>query len=473
MSRESPLETFWALAGAFALVAVGVSLGYLATDISGLNRSTIAVAATLLAVGFAYAGRSDFTRPEVLMPTIWYLAVAVAQVHLLAGYQSAWSAHMVLTAFAAPLVFAAGSLIGGAGRSRPSQGISMSGLNAGRLRAAGIFLVVVGFAGVALKAQRTGGLALFSSEIDSLRSAGGIEIPAWMTMMTNSLFLSAWSFLLAGSSRPRGSARSFDFSLAALGLLGVIFGASRNTILITLLVPAIFAYLTGATRLMSRRAFVWLVVTAMAVALVASGLFFVRTGQHKGGTFESAFYSYVVPDTPTALRPLLPLYIGLTSPLETLNRTTIRSDSAQPGVSYFFPGIPPEITPFGPRGDFYGFTRIVSRPYYFNVATFLGAPYLDGGLLMAMTLALLMGFAIGCARRLLLRAPSPANLAIIAYLTYLIAFLIYENMFTFYTLSVAFDLMVIWVVLNICSARQASPSTSTRLSRVEPDLVIQ
>jgi oligosaccharide repeat unit polymerase len=472
-SERNPLRLLWAFAALVGLVAACVALGLLATELSGITRSAMAFASLLLAIGFLYAGRSDLSRPEFLLPAIWYSAVTLAQTHLLAGYQTPWSAHMVLTAFFAPLVFAAGSLVGGGGATRPTSRMPLAGLSAGRLRAAGAFLLLVGFAGLALKAQRTGGVALFADEIDSLRSAGGIKIPAWLTMMTDCLFLSTWTFLIAGGSRSRGAARVMDFSLAAVGLAGVAFGASRNTLLITLLVPAIFAYLAGAARGISRRGLIWSLVLVTSVTLVASGLFYVRTGQHKQGSFETAFYSYVVPKTPVVLRPLLPLYIGLTAPLETLNRTTIHSDSAISGVSYFFPGIPPRITPFGPRGDFYAFTAAASRPYYFNVATFVGAAYLDGAVPMALLIALIMGLAFGVARRFLLRSPTPASLAIVAYLTYLVAFLIYENLFTFYTLSVVFDLIVIWSVLNFGSVRQTSAKPTTHLSRIDPDLAIQ
>lgn len=442
------------LASALTATALSIGLGWLVIHSAASGRITLFVAASMIAGIVAVAGRRDFTRPEVLLPVIWFGGVALAQLNLLPAYQTPWSATMIIVAFSAPAAFAAGSLVVGGGIARPRTPVAYTSLATTRLRASAFLLLLIGLAGITLKARLTGGFALFSNEIDSLRSAGGIHVPAWVTMMTDCLFLSLWCSLLTLAQRRPATERVFDAALAALAFGGVSLSASRNTLLIAVAIPVIFMYLARGARPISPGRVAAIVAVALLITVTISGLFFVRTGQHRQSRFESSFYTYVVPRTPTPLRPLLPFYISLTAPLETLNRTIRRSQAASAQGTYSVPGIPPAISPFGPRADFYAFSGAISHPYYFNVATYAGPPYLDGRLPLVLATSLLLGLLVGAARRWALAGPTPLRLAVLAYVTYLVGFLVYENLLAVFTISVVFDVLVVAAVMS-WSARGA------------------
>lgn len=440
-----------AVLAAIPMIGLCVLLGWLVNESAASGRAAI-FAASVATVGVVVAvGRRDLTRPEVLLPAIWFTGVALAQLRLLAGYETPWSDTMIIVAFGAPAAFAAGSLLAGRAIARPLKPLGPTRLASQRLRFVAMVLFVVGVIGLTVKAQRTGGIALFSNEIDSLRSAGGIHVPAWMTMMTDCLFLGFWTILLAFPRHRSSAERAFDSTLGLLCIAGVSLSASRNTLMIAITVPLVFMYLSRDGSHTPSRRFIGLAAVGLIIGLVTSGLFFVRTGQHRASRFESNFYTYVVPQTPEVARPLLPVYISLSAPLETLNRTIRHSKAAAGNVRYSAPGIPPQISPFGVRGDFYRFSGAISRPYYFNVATYAGPIYLDGRLPLVLAMSLVFGLASGGVRRWALVTPTVLRLAILAYVTYLIAFLVYENILSVFTLSVVFDLMMISIVVRWCS----------------------
>lgn len=449
---------------ALALIA-GLIAGLGSTQIAPTREATIAVFAIGFAVGFGLLGRHDLTRPHVAMPLVWYSAVAVSQMKLLRTYETDWSTETVGVVFSAPIAFALGSYLVCNDAVRPVRAAGLGTLRESRLRTCAAVLLVLGAVGVAWKTSLTGGIPLLADQIDSLRSAGGIRIPAYVTFLTDCLYLSAWLWMLLVWLRHKsGRSILFDVAMVVVALAGVATAASRNTLLLTLTVPLIFAYLAGAFRTL--RPMKAAAVTALAVLalLVASGLFYVRTGQHAEASFESYFYSSIVADAAPVARPMLPLYVGLATPLETLNRVIAHfpsNDVLDDGV-FSVPGIPAQLNPLGEPGDFYELTGALSSPYYFNVATYTGAPYADGGALLVLLASLGLGLGFGAARRYCFIRVDARSFALAAYLTYVAIFLFYENLLAFYTLSVVWDALLIAAVMGYCTS-PAEMSTGVRL----------
>jgi oligosaccharide repeat unit polymerase len=435
-----------------AVVLASLLIGGAAADIRPSSEATIGVSAMILCLVFAFAGRRDLSRPGVALPIIWYAGVSISQLKLLHGYETSWSQTTTFLVFAGPLFFAAGSAICSFGIARPKSGLKLDLLRVDRLQSSALILLGLGVGGLYLKTQATGGIPLLSSNIDSLRSAGGIKIHAWITMLTDCFYLSAWMWMLS-AIRSRGWLRIRAGIMIVVALVGVAFGASRNTLLVAVFVPIVFAYISGATRNIRSSTAFGVVAGMVTLLLIVSGLFFVRTGQHEGAVFETYFYREVVPATDSTLRPLLPVYVGLATPLETLNRV-VREFSSTAPVShgtYSAPGIPPEISPFGPRSDFYQVTGELSRPYYFNVATYEGTLFADGGVLLVLTVSFILGLGFSWVRRKLLANPTVMTVGFAAYITYLSVFLVYENVLAFYTLSVITDLVIMMLTLRYCT----------------------
>lgn len=433
------------------VVVLSAALAVLIDALGNVQRLTTGVLAITIAVVVAVLGRDDVTRPHVLLPMIWFGAVGLAQIAVI-NYQTPWSTNMVLVAILAPVAFAAGSFLAGGQVARPKRPPPLGVLDSQRLRVLSLVLLAMGLFGLWLKVGILGSVPILSESIDTLRSAGGIRIPPYVTYLTDCLALAAWARMLRWGLHP-GRPRVEDVLVIGIALAGVAASASRNTLLITLVVPLIFVYLAGATRTITPARSLAIATLASVVVLILSGLFFLRTAQHRDSSFESYFYRGVVAQTVVPLRPLLPVQVGLVAPFETLNRVTKRTHlvGSSPDGLYSLPGIPQPVSLWGPRADFYGLTGKLSSPYYFNVATFAGPLYADGGLELVVAAALVLGLMVGAARAWLLLRPTVARLAVMAYLTYFVGFLLYENFAAFYTTSMVWDVLVIAGGLAWCS----------------------
>ena len=444
-----------ALLAASAIVLATFSIYAVQTE----GEQAIAIAAGLLSLSFLIFGRDDVTRPHILLPALWFAAVSISQMKIL-NFEESWSDTTTAIVFGAPLIFGGSSWLA-AGHARRPRSSPIVGISATRLRAAAYSCLLIGFVGISVKAQLLGGLPLLADNIDELRSAGGIRIPAYVTFMTDCFFLGSWFAGLA-VLYGRGDGRLFDLVIALVGVGGVALSASRNTLLLTLLVPLIFLYQSRQIRMSSaRQRIIGLVFVALIVTVV-SGMFFLRTGQHANSTFERQFYSQTVARTPAILQPLLPIYVGVAAPFETLSRVVDTPVIFPEGEgTYSMPGIPPQVSPFGIKRDFYEATGQLSSPYYFNVATYLGGFIGDGGLRLAAIASALLGLMYGLLWRTLLRRATLVALCLTAYLAYTVGFMLYENLVGFYTLSIVWDLVVITGVVLFASNRSARDSTAT------------
>jgi oligosaccharide repeat unit polymerase len=406
----------------------------------------VATMALALCAGYGFAGKKDLSRPHVILPAVWFLAVAVAQLKLL-DFETAWSTETTAVVFGAPLLFSLTCWLASTGCPDRPNTLPETKPDTGRLRVAAIALLLGGCAGLAWKSTLLGGIPLLSDSIDELRSAGGIRIPAYVTFLTDGFFLSSWvaAVSLIGG---KGRGRLLEWCLLIAGFAGVALSASRNTMLLTIAIPLISMYRAGLLRAFSARQFWLRAAVALAVASIVSGLFFYRTSQHSHTAFEEQFYGKTVRETPVLLRPMLPVYIGLAVPFETLNRL-IETPPPEGGAgAYSLPGVPPQIWPLGSRYKLYLVTGLLTQPYYFNVATFVGGFYADGRLLGAFVGSILLGLAFGFMWRIFASKNSLAYAVLSAYVVYLTAFLLYEDLLGFYTLSVVWDMLVLGYVLS-------------------------
>ena len=428
------------------VAAAAILAGAVVTGAAATQQGAIAVVALGLMALFAWLGRGDWTRPYVILPVPWYGAVALAQLKL-TNYEAAWSAKATLLVLVGPLALALGAFVAsGGGGERRHLGAFPDDLSASTLRRAALALLGTGIVGLVWRSQLLGGITILSPEIDATR--GRALVPAYVTFLTDGFFLGFWASLaaIAVERARQGRLRVGDLLVAALALAGTATNASRNTVLVAVGVPVIFAYLVGGRRVLPARR---VALAALVVLAVFSGLFFLRTAQHRDSPFEAYFYSGVVYDAPVALRPLLPVYVALAAPFETLNRLAEAVPDAYPygRGAYSLVAVPPALSPLE-RKHLYNVTGPLSAPYYFNVATYEGSLLADGGVLGVIGGSLVLGLAFGLARRRLFREPSLRAAAVYAYLAYTLAFMVYENLYSFYLLSVVYDLLVVAVVVG-------------------------
>jgi oligosaccharide repeat unit polymerase len=415
----------------------------------------VSLIALVLLAGCLLLRGSDWTRPHIALLVPWYSAVALSQLRL-TSYQTPWSGTMAVLALGGPLILAGASAVADGGASRTAfTDVFDVRIDPRRLRLIARVLLAGALLGSVVKFKIQGSLALFSSNIDATR--GTFHIPAPVTVLTDGFFLSAWLTLIviyAGRRQQRPIAKA-DSLLLAVAFVGAIAGASRNTILLTLAVPFIFAYLIGALR--RPRAAVVLAVV-VAVLAVTSGLFYIRTGQHSGSAFESSFYSTTVPETPFLLRPLLPIYVSMTAPFETLNRVVDAFPVQFPYQhGWYSISMLPQQTHLH-HANLYAATAVLSEPYYFNVATYQGPLYGDDGAAGVLLGSALIGLALGLSRKRLARRPDLAGAAVWAYVTYTVFFMSYDQLYSLF-LTTFTDIATLWLAIHFTTktARARQP----------------
>jgi oligosaccharide repeat unit polymerase len=418
----------------------------------------VALIALLLLAACLLLRGTDWTRPHIVLLVPWYGAVALSQLRL-TSYQTPWSSSLSVLALAGPLILALASSIadGGGSRAAFAHVIDVR-LDHGRLRMVVRGLLLGALVGSIIKFKVQGGLALFSSDIDATR--GTFHIPGPVTLLTDGFFLSAWLNLIGMyATRRRGRPVSTaDLLLLGISVFGATASASRNTILLTLAVPFIFAYVIGILRRPSLTVAVALVVAFLAIS---SGLFYIRTNQHSGSAFESSFYSVTVPQTPLLLRPFLPIYVSTTAPFETLNRITKAFPLQFPYEhGWYSISLLPKQTHLH-RANLYAATAVLSEPYYFNVATYEGPLYGDGGPAGVLLGSALIGLAIGVLRRRLARRASLAGAAVWAYVTYTIFFMAYDQLYSIFFTTFT-DIFTLWLALRFITATKKVHTLAAR-----------
>ncbi|HEX2085214.1 MAG TPA: O-antigen polymerase [Solirubrobacteraceae bacterium] len=421
--------------------------------VSGLLAA--AVCAALL-----YAGRRDLTHPAVAFGAVWFLFVAAAQLEL-TGYQHEWSATFAVVAIAGGLAFVAGAgVAAGTGRLRGGPP-RLDAIQPRSLVLVAVLLLLGGVAGLAWKASILGGVPLFSGDVDVVRSRaygfdGGSRVPAPSTFLTNGFHIAAWCALLATALRWRDWSRlqrAAALAFTAVCVVGAFAGGSRNSLLFALAVPIVVAYLCSGR--MPRRHAMALGGVVLVLVATASFVFAARISQ-RGGSGET-FYARIIDEQPTALRPLMPVYIAGTYGLETYRRAF---DAFPQRFSYTAGGseltsMPDAAFPKGkPRvgGLFGALSWDGPGAPTWTVASYQGRAYADFGPAGALLVSLLFGLLLGAVYRIARERRTLWALVAAAFSVYVAAFMVYDNLLSF-SVAVVYDLTVVAVALAIASGR--------------------
>ena len=360
--------------------------------------------------------------PAVLFPAIWFLGVALAQIHVL-RVQRPWSQTMWLVVFITPVAFVLGAW---AGRTLTRtvtlrlvrSDISASAKGRRRLRWLLVAFVVIGYLEQAHQFAAVGAIPLLSSNVDATRAAqpGGPTI-----VLTDLLTVAA---IVALTVPPRLVSREAipELFIGAVALLGFALAGGRVTIVLPL-VAAFFA------RALYRRPprFRTLAAAAAVLAIAASSLFFYRSSQHPANAFEQELYDQVLPSTPVVLQPLIPLHIGIATNYEALARVVDYFPQQQEygHGRYSALGLDLFIHDARNLGDV---TTRLSGPWV--TSTTVGPFWADGGFPLVMAGLALIGALSAAAYVLARRTRSLRHCLVAGYFLFLAAFGFYTNLWT-------------------------------------------
>jgi oligosaccharide repeat unit polymerase len=415
----------------------------------------VGLAALAIAIATLYAGRRDVTRPAVAFGVVWFGCVALAQLRLTL-LETPWPTGFAVLVFAGGLLFMlAAALAGGTAAARLTVVVSRERYSVRRAIVAGAVLAAGGIAGTAYKAHVLGGLPLLSGNADELRAhafkGGEVAVPAWSSALTDGFFLAMWCFLLAlwllWGRAPRWKPAAVGLCAAAC-LFGVALLASRNTVLLAVAVPLIALYLLFLPRRRIARGGA-AIAAAGVVALVVGGLFVFRLAQGEG---RDAFLNREMDRRPPVVRPLIPFYVSAVYPFEAASRLYQAVPHQEPytlgGASLtslpdaFFPeGKPPIGT------DIAVLMRtpwVASQPTW-SVAGYQGRLFADAGWAGVLLGSALLGLAFGSLYRWARAGRGVLALAVIAYVAYYSAFMVYDNLLSFTVIAV-YDLAVVAAV---------------------------
>jgi oligosaccharide repeat unit polymerase len=381
---------------------------------------------------------------EGLFGVPWFLLAFAASLQL-TPYQTAWTRETQWAVLIGPLVLILIATAGTRANRESLRGWVSETIAADRGIGAALLLLIVGAFGFVVKVKLLGAIPLFSKEIDVVRAGGHGLVPAWVTFLTDCLYLGAWIALwTAYRGQATTAQRRILNCIAAAGIGATALHGSRNSLLFAIAVPVLFLAMTRSSKAGSAR-----LVVVVLIALLFMGTAFVyRTSQHRDDAFGQYFYSGALATNSTAGKLFYALYITGTYPFETLNRedrffaTSPRGHGAYSAIGYsgYLQGVVP-------KRSLYDVSRTLTRPFYFNVATYEGSLIADFGLVGVVLGSAALGFLVRRVRLRLLRAPSDFAVMLYAYALYLCAFLIYENLLFFYPFQ-PWDIAVLAVAVR-------------------------
>ncbi|WP_103430324.1 hypothetical protein [Cryobacterium zongtaii] len=298
---------------------------------------------------------------------------------------------------------------------------------------------------------RDTGIPLFASNVDALRGVLREDSSLIVGLLRESWTLGALIaivVLLVVQKR-----RPLDYIWAAFFAVGAFSGGSRNALLIAV-VPPILAgiiYLRArVTQGLTRRQ-IWqrlgLAAGALVVGASAAASLMFYAGQrvlNGTGSFERDFQALYAGNPWGAAMGMTNL--SLSSPLETWSRLyELQLGQMQELNLNVLAAVAFLTRPFGFEPDLYQITAELSSPYYMTVATFMGAPMRDFGLLGALGAAAVLGVVLGLLDRYLQQRRQIFALLGRSFVIYLGIFSVYEFQPFLYLswLPVAFGLVVL------------------------------
>jgi oligosaccharide repeat unit polymerase len=153
------------------------------------------------------------------------------------------------------------------------------------------------------------GVPLLSSGVDDTR----FSAPGGPSIVLTDLLSVATIVALAVPRRLDSPDARFELAVAAIATFGFMLGGGRVTVVLSLISAFVARSLYWG--LPSRRA---MALGAVGIACFVVAAFYLRSSQNLDNLLEREFYGEVLPGVPFLLRPLVPLYIGLTTNFQVL-----------------------------------------------------------------------------------------------------------------------------------------------------------
>jgi oligosaccharide repeat unit polymerase len=399
-------------------------------------------------VGWRPAGWSwppDFFSPLVAFPVCWLLGVALAQIRLLHAQQP-WSGTAWLAMLWSPVAFLLGGIVGGHAadlvvKFNPHRPPFVETLRAGgqsrRIQLLLFILVLVGLAGITYQFASAHDVPLLASNIDEARTS----LPGGPTIVLLDALVIAATLALALPERLLSRAALPYLVVVALALGALALTGGRGDLIVAPVVAGLSRWRLG------RRPPLW---SLAAVAVLVLGgfsiLFYLRIGQEAHDAISTELLGRVVYRMPAPLVPLFPLWLAVATEFNSLARLVAYFPSHHAyGYGVYDAGVLHDFVHPASVG-----TILDQLTPPWNVATFAGPLWADGGFVALTVGAALIGALTTFAYRAAQRSGRIGHLLVSCYTLFLAVFCLYANYFTAYFdwILVAAGLMIAGMVLE-------------------------
>ncbi len=357
--------------------------------------------------------------PLLLFPLAWVLVALLAQVHIL-DVQGNWSNVMIAVVAAVPLAFIAGGLIG--------EGIALAGtaFSAARseirisdrtFRRMMVALVGIGLLAVAYQFARAGRPPLLSGSIDDARFAEGGPAILLTDLLTVAVIVA-----MTRARNPFARESRFELALSALALGAFALQAGRGNVVLPIVVVILARWLYWG------RPSLYLIGTgALFAFLVICFGFYLRTYQHPMTPFEAELFGEVLPPMPFFIKPLIPIYLALTTNFVALEGIVHHFPTAAPFAHGAYDAAALDRFASGAKhiGDVSG---ELTPPWV--TSTVAGSLWADGGFPALVPGVAVTGMLAAGAYAAAVRTHSFRWSMVAAYLIFLALFGLYTNLWT-------------------------------------------
>ncbi len=357
--------------------------------------------------------------PLLLFPLVWGGVALLAQIHLL-NIQGTWSTVVLAVVISVPLAFVAGGLIG-EGIASMATGFSatrsQTRISDRTFRRVLLVLVGLGLLAVLYQFSRSGRPPLLSGSIDDARfSQGG------PTILLTDLLTVAVIVAMTKTRNPFSRESRFELGISIVALGAFALQAGRGNVVLPLVVVIIARWLYWG------RPSPYLLTAGGLLAFVAiCAGFYLRTYQHPWTPFESELFGEVLPALPFFVKPLIPLYLALTTNFVALEGIVTHFPTAAPFGHGVYNAVAFDSFFSGARhiGDVSG---ELTPPWV--TSTVAGSFWADGGFPLLVP-GVAAGGALACgAYAAAARTRSFRWCLVSAYLTFVALFGLYTNFWT-------------------------------------------
>jgi hypothetical protein len=422
-------------------------------------RLATALIAVAIVAATIYLGRRDLSRPPVVFGAIWFGFVALAQLHLTPA-DNDWPLGFTAVVFGGGLAFMTAAIAAaGTAPARGTTRLVASRYDTRRLWLIVLLLMCGAVVGWIYKRHVLGGIPLLSGDTDVVRgrafTAGGeAAIPAWASALTGGFYIALWILVAVAAIEWRSAGirrRAALAVLAAACLFGVALDGSRNLVLLAIVVPGVAAYVLARRATVGKallRAFLGLAV----IAAVVGGVFVARLAQTTPANSGNTFLRAQLRSHSAVAKPLLPIYVNGVLPLDGYRQLWGAFPDRAPWGrgGYSLTSLPDAAFPAGKLqlGGVVSGELAQRGAGFWTVATYQGRAYADLGAGGVISMSILIGLMFGSAYRFARGRSGLFALAVIGYVAYYSAFMLYDNLLSF-TLIGIYDLAVVFVAERI------------------------